>query len=129
MQPTRIYVKQILSLIKAVNVHSLCHITGGGLTENLPRVLPDNAKAVIDLSSYQRPAVFDWLQKNGGVDGREMYRTFNCGIGMVVCVPPADAQKALAHLQSLGENAFAIGTIQSWDGSGHQVELVNLPPV
>jgi phosphoribosylformylglycinamidine cyclo-ligase len=129
MQPTRIYVKQILSLIKAVNVHSLCHITGGGLTENLPRVLPENAKAVIDLSSYQRPAVFDWLQKNGGVDGREMYRTFNCGIGMVVCVPAGEAQKALEHLQSLGETAFVLGSIAARSGAEDQVELLNVPRV
>src|SRR5690606_38667947 len=117
----------ILSLIRTVDVHSLCHITGGGLTENLPRVLPEGAKAVIDLASYKRPAVFDWLQQNGGVDGREMYRTFNCGVGMVACVPAADAQKAIAHLQALGENAFAIGTIQPRSGAEDQVELLNLP--
>src|SRR5690606_10705449 len=129
MEPTRIYVKQILSLIKQVNVHSLCHITGGGITENLPRVLPEGCNAVIDLASYQRPAVSDWLQKNGGVDGREMYRTFNCGIGMVVCVPAAEAQIALAHLQALGENAFIIGSIQARSGNEDQVELLNLPKV
>ncbi|MET0378067.1 MAG: phosphoribosylformylglycinamidine cyclo-ligase [Spongiibacteraceae bacterium] len=127
MKPTRIYVKQVLSLIKTVDVHSLCHITGGGLTENLPRVLPKNCKAVIDLDSYQRPAVFNWLQQNGGVDGREMYRTFNCGIGMVACVPAAEAARAVEHLTALGENAFVLGDIQAWDGTEHQVELLNLP--
>ncbi|HSB96211.1 MAG TPA: phosphoribosylformylglycinamidine cyclo-ligase, partial [Spongiibacteraceae bacterium] len=81
MTPTRIYVKTLLALFKTCEVKSLCHITGGGLLENLPRVLPENCKAAIDLGEFERPAIFDWLQQQGGVDAKEMYRVFNCGIG------------------------------------------------
>jgi len=125
MAPTRIYVKPLLELIKQVEVTSLCHITGGGLLENLPRVLPENCKAVIDLASYQRPPVFDWLQQAGGVDAREMYRTFNCGIGMVVCVRADAQQRALELLRALGETPFAIGRIDALDGA-EQVQLLGL---
>ncbi|MFT3930314.1 MAG: phosphoribosylformylglycinamidine cyclo-ligase [Spongiibacteraceae bacterium] len=126
MAPTRIYVKALLALIKAVNVNSLCHITGGGLLENLPRVLPDNCKAVLDLNSYQRPAVFDWLQKNGGVDAKEMYRVFNCGVGMVVCVKAQDQEAALQTLRAQGETPFVIGHIAARAGDEEQVQLQGL---
>ena len=85
LEPTRIYVKSILALLKQVPIHALSHITGGGFTENIPRVLPDNMAARIDLSSWNMPAVFNWLQANGNVPWAEMFRTFNCGVGMVVC--------------------------------------------
>jgi phosphoribosylformylglycinamidine cyclo-ligase len=125
MAPTRIYVKSLLALIKACEVTSLCHITGGGLLENLPRVLPESCKAAIDLNSYVRPAVFDWLQQAGGVAAREMYRTFNCGIGMVVCVRPQDRDRALQVLREQGETPFVIGRIEPLAG-GEQVELAGL---
>lgn len=111
MAPTRIYVKAMLSLIREVNVRAIAHITGGGLTENLPRVLPPSSKAVIDTNSWQQGPVFDWLQENGNVAQLEMYRTFNCGIGMVVCLPQKDVQNALAILEDSGEQAFVIGQI------------------
>jgi len=126
MAPTRIYVKPLLALLKAAEVTSLCHITGGGLLENLPRVLPDDCKAVIDLNSHQRPAVFDWLQQAGGVDPREMYRTFNCGIGMVVCVRPQAREQALQILREQGETPFVIGRIEPLAGAAEQVQLQGL---
>jgi len=123
LTPTRIYVKSLLRMIKEFDVRALSHITGGGLTENLPRVLPGNAKAVIDTSSWQQPAIFDWLQEQGNIEAREMYRTFNCGIGMVVCVPEADASNAVSMLQNSGEEAYIIGSIEKRQGEEEQVQL------
>lgn len=113
MQPTRIYVKNLLKLIADQPVHALSHITGGGLLENLPRVLPEGCKAVIETSSWDLPPVFKWLQKNGNVEATEMYRTFNCGVGMVVCVPQEAAEKSIELLSALGEEAWVIGSIES----------------
>ena len=124
LAPTKIYVKSLLSLLKTVPVQAMAHITGGGITENVPRVLPENCKAVIDLSSWQRPAVFEWLQKNGGVEHREMYKTFNCGVGMVVVVESEHVDAALSHLKASGETAWVVGQIASRSGDEHQVELV-----
>jgi phosphoribosylformylglycinamidine cyclo-ligase len=116
LAPTRIYVKPLLSLFAEIDVHALAHITGGGLSENLPRVLPENTAAEIDTASWQQSAVFDWLQEHGNVETAEMYRTFNCGIGMVVCVAANDADKAIAHLTSQGEDARLIGNIVQSEG-------------
>ncbi len=112
MAPTRIYVKSMLRLIREVDVRAIAHITGGGLTENLPRVLPPGSKAVIDTGSWQPGPVFDWLQQHGNVERLEMLRTFNCGVGMIVCVPQADVQNTLAILEGNGESAFVIGSIE-----------------
>ena len=117
MEPTRIYVKPLLELMKTTPVHALAHITGGGITENLPRVLPPGTAARIDLSAWPRLPVFDWLQQQGRVEQSEMLKTFNCGVGMIVCVAPEDEAAALAHLQAAGEQAFSIGDIVS-AGSG-----------
>ncbi len=111
LMPTTIYVKPLLELFRAVRVKALSHITGGGLLENLPRVLPDDCSARIDTGSWSWPAVFQWLQSAGNVDTREMYRTFNCGVGMVVCVAPEDADTALELLSAAGCEAWQIGTI------------------
>lgn len=111
LTPTRIYVKSLLQLNDSVNIHALSHITGGGLLENIPRVLPDNLTAVIDSKSWQRPAIFDWLQQHGNVDNHEMYRTFNNGIGMVVCVAKEDAEATLQLLTTAGETAMRIGHV------------------
>jgi len=124
LAPTRIYVKPVLELLKNVQVDSLCHITGGGLLENLPRVLPEGTQATIQLDSWQQPAVFDWLQQQGNVEATEMYRTFNCGVGMVICVPQSDVAKALDILQNSGEEAFVIGQIEPASGT-EQVVLQN----
>jgi phosphoribosylformylglycinamidine cyclo-ligase len=109
--PTRIYVKPLLALLAQTEVHALAHITGGGLTENLPRVLPRRSCAQIDRDSWQLPAVFEWLQSEGNIADTEMLRTFNCGIGMVVCVPAEQADQAAALLQNLGETVYRIGKI------------------
>lgn len=126
MAPTRIYVKPLLSLIKQCQLNSLCHITGGGLLENLPRVLPENAKAVIDCNSWQLPPVFEWLQQQGNVQDTEMYRTFNCGIGMVLVVDQNDVDKALSLLKDAGESAWLLGSIEQADDGEEQVELKGL---
>jgi phosphoribosylformylglycinamidine cyclo-ligase len=122
LEPTRIYVKALQALTREISVHAIAHITGGGITENLPRVLPANAKATIDPNSWPRPAVFAWLQEQGKVTEPEMLRTFNCGLGMIVCVASADVEKALASLSSSGETAFVIGAIASRDEADATVE-------
>jgi len=122
MAPTRIYVKSLLALLEQIEVHSLCHITGGGLPENLPRMLPDNTVARIDSNSWEWPAVFSWLQEHGQVDTFEMYRTFNCGVGMVICVPGAQVDACLQLLEQQGETAWVLGTVAEGTGGAH-IEL------
>lgn len=117
MEPTRIYVKALLTLFKQVDVKALSHITGGGLLENIPRVLPANSVAVIETQSWQQPAVFKWLQSQGNVTDTEMYRTFNCGVGMVIVVTEEDQAQALSTLAEAGESPWVIGHIQQNDGS------------
>ncbi len=111
LAPTQIYVKPLLELLAETEVHALAHITGGGLTENLPRVLPAATEARIDLTSWRRPPVFDWLAEAGHIDEAEMLRTFNCGIGMVVALPPAAVAPAQAVLQRHGIDNRVIGEI------------------
>ena len=94
-----------------MEINALAHITGGGITENLPRVLPANAQARIDLTSWARPEIFNWIQTQGNITDQDMYRTFNCGVGMIVCVAQQHAQQALENLNADAENAFIIGTI------------------
>ena len=105
----------VLELIENVDVHAIAHLTGGGFWENIPRVLPDNTQAVIDASSWQWPSVFNWLQTAGNVSEHEMYRTFNCGVGMVIALPASEADKAIKLLTEKGENAWKIGTIKASD--------------
>ena len=111
LAPTRIYVKPVLQLLTQVEVHAIAHITGGGLTENLPRVLPPRTKAIIDTASWPRPAIFQWLQQQGGVAEAEMWRTFNCGVGMVIGVAAEDAERAQAILRNAGETVWTLGRI------------------
>lgn len=124
LAPTRIYVKSLLSLFEQVDVHALAHITGGGLLENLPRVMPGETQAVIDSQAWQRPPIFDWLQQQGNVDSTEMYRTFNCGVGMVVCVSQNDVETTLALLSAQGETATIIGHIQTAE-TGAEPVIIN----
>ncbi|CCK76930.1 MAG: phosphoribosylformylglycinamidine cyclo-ligase [Oleispira antarctica] len=124
--PTKIYVKSVLKLINASDVHALCHITGGGFQENIPRVLPATAKAVINTKSWDLPPVFKWLQENGNVDAFEMYRTFNCGVGMIACVPADKADAAIALLNAEGEQAWIIGHIEDAVEGEEQVDLVGI---
>ncbi len=112
MAPTRIYVKPLLGLIRAVPVHGLAHITGGGLVDNIPRVLPDGLEVVLERAAWSREPVFEWLQAQGRVTDQEMYRVFNCGIGMTVHVAAADAQRALAALRDAGQEALVIGAVR-----------------
>ncbi|MBT3529881.1 MAG: phosphoribosylformylglycinamidine cyclo-ligase [Gammaproteobacteria bacterium] len=115
LTPTKIYVKAIAELAESVEINALAHITGGGITENLPRVLPENAQATIDLQSWSRPEIFNWLQQKGNVEDMEMYRTFNCGLGMIICVAPDSAQKALDILNRESQQAFLVGSISAKD--------------
>ncbi|WP_199508919.1 MULTISPECIES: phosphoribosylformylglycinamidine cyclo-ligase [unclassified Psychrobacter] len=118
MAPTRIYVQAVQALQKALgneHLHAMSHITGGGLTDNLPRVLPENLAASIDTQSWQFSELFTWLQENGNIDTREMYRTFNCGVGFVIVVPQDKAEQAIDVLTAAGENAWQIGTMVSRD--------------
>ncbi len=115
LQPTRIYVKPLLALAKKVPVHGMAHITGGGLTENIPRVVPDGLEVVLSAKTWTRPEAFDWLQKTGNIADAEMYRTFNCGIGMTVTVAAEHADKALQTLREHGEQPAVIGEIRRGD--------------
>jgi len=111
LAPTRIYVKPVLALLRAVTVKGMAHITGGGLVENVPRMLPAGLQARLARAAWPRPAIFDWLQRHGNVADAEMHRVFNCGIGMAIVVAPADADRALQLLGEQGERAWRIGTI------------------
>ncbi|KAB8309540.1 phosphoribosylformylglycinamidine cyclo-ligase [Erwinia endophytica] len=115
LAPTRIYVKNILSLIEHVEVHAIAHLTGGGFWENIPRVLPEHTQAVLEESSWQWPAIFRWMQDAGNVSRFEMYRTFNCGVGMIIALSAHDADKALQLLTDAGEKAWKIGVIKRAD--------------
>ncbi len=112
LAPTRIYVKPILKLLEHIEVHAIAHITGGGLTENIPRILPEGLMAVIDKDSWALPPLFQWLQREGKVADAEMHRVFNCGIGMVVVVPESEAARARQLLEAAGELVYAIGRIE-----------------
>ena len=123
LAPTKIYVKSVLALIKQADVHAIAHLTGGGFWENIPRVLPKNTKAVIDEKSWKWPSVFNWLQEKGNIDTYEMYRTFNCGVGMVIALPLEQVETALAILKQAGENAWLIGHIEHAEDDAEQVVI------
>ena len=123
LAPTRIYVKSVLRLLGQVDVHALCHITGGGLLENLPRVLPQGTAAHVRTHAWQRPAVFDWLQKHGNIDNVEMYRVFNSGIGMAVIVDAKDLDITLDFLSAQGETCYVIGSVDRIGADGQPVVL------
>jgi phosphoribosylformylglycinamidine cyclo-ligase len=117
LEPTRIYVKNTLKLLESVKVSAISHITGGGFWENIPRVLPDNLQANIDKSTWTWPSIFSWLQEQGNVTEHEMYRTFNCGVGLILALPQESVEEALTILNDLGEEAWQIGTIATKTGS------------
>ena len=123
MAPTRIYVKPLLGLMQSIKIKGMAHITGGGLLENVPRVLPTNVIAVLDGKSWHTPKLFDWLREQGNVAQQEMYRTFNCGIGMVVIVAKDQADAALSQLKNTGENVSVIGVIQTRVGDEAQTQV------
>jgi phosphoribosylformylglycinamidine cyclo-ligase len=123
LAPTKIYVKSVLELIEKIDVHAIAHLTGGGFWENIPRVLPEGMQAVIDESSWQWPAVFNWLQQTGNVSRHEMYRTFNCGVGMVIALPEESVESAIALLTAAGEKAWKIGKLTA--SSDEQQVVIN----
>jgi len=112
LAPTRIYVKSLLKLMQAVPVRGMAHITGGGLTDNIPRVVPDGLDVMLKRSTWPRTPVFEWLQRTANLADAEMHRTFNCGIGMTICVPPEHIETALASLRASGETASVIGEVR-----------------
>jgi len=125
IEPTRIYVGSILNALKTEQIKGLAHITGGGIIENIPRILPEHLAAEVDLKSWPRSELFQWLQANGNVDDEEMLRVFNCGIGMVVVCAAEQSQALGQILESTGETVFHIGTIVNRKGTEHQTRLIN----
>ena len=121
LEPTKIYVKSVLALLKEVDVHALSHITGGGFWENIPRVLPETAQAVINGESWQWPEIFNWLKEKGNITEHEMYRTFNCGVGMILVVPADKVDQSIDILTAHGENAWHIGAIADKAADQEQV--------
>lgn len=121
LEPTKIYVKSVLALLKEVDVHALSHITGGGFWENIPRVLPESAQAAINGDTWQWPVIFNWLQEKGNITTHEMYRTFNCGVGMIIAVPADSVEQSLEILKAHGENAWHIGAIAEKSEGEEQV--------
>lgn len=121
--PTRLYVKPILAALKQFTIKGMAHITGGGISENVPRILPENTVAAIDSQSWPLPKLFQWLQQAGNVETQEMYRTFNCGIGMVLVVSAEDADAIQKFVQQQGEIVYQIGRIRSRQGDEHQTQV------
>ncbi len=115
LEPTTIYVKLVLDLIPSFSIKGIAHITGGGLLENVPRILPKNCEATIDKSTWARPEIFNWLQNLGDIDEDELLRVFNCGIGLVLVVPDKEKNAILSKIKLLGESAWIIGKITSGD--------------
>ncbi|PLX99352.1 MAG: phosphoribosylformylglycinamidine cyclo-ligase [Desulfuromonas sp.] len=124
LEPTRIYVKTVLNLLRDFNIKGMAHITGGGLIDNVPRVLPDNCRAIIHKNSWEIPAIFNLIREGGNIDELEMLRTFNCGIGMVLIVPKEESEDVLGRLSGLDEKAWLIGEIDQID-NGEQVALID----
>lgn len=124
MAPTRIYVKPLLALMESLEVKGMAHITGGGLVENVPRVLGDKLTAVLHKDAWTLPPLFTWLQQHGGVADAEMHRVFNCGIGMVVIVSAENADAAMAQLSAAGESVYRIGEIRAREGNEHPTIVV-----
>ena len=121
--PTRLYVKPILAALKQFTIKGMAHITGGGISENVPRILPENTVSAIDSQSWPLPKLFQWLQQAGNVETQEMYRTFNCGIGMVLVVNAEDADAIQKFLQQQGETIYQIGRIRTREGGEHQTQI------
>jgi phosphoribosylformylglycinamidine cyclo-ligase len=124
LEPTRIYVRQVLAVMERIEVKGLAHITGGGLVENIPRVLPESTCARLEASKWKRPPVFDWLQKRGNIADEEMHRTFNCGIGMAIVVDKSDAKKAIDAFAAYGVESFEAGSIVERNAGSAQAVVV-----
>ena len=122
IEPTKIYVQSILSLVNTLPVHAISHITGGGLLENIPRVLPGHLAAKLDSTSWIQPEIFKWIQNHGNIDSSEMYRVLNCGVGMVVIIPKNFSDEAIKHLNACGEEAWLIGEVVQSNGEQVTIE-------
>ena len=122
IEPTKIYVQSILSLINTLPVHAISHITGGGLLENIPRVLPGHLAAKLDSTSWNQPEIFKWIQNHGNIESSEMYRVLNCGVGMVVIIPKNFSDEAIKHLNACGEEAWLIGEVVQSNGEQVTIE-------
>jgi len=116
IEPTRIYVKSVLALLEKHHIDAMVHVTGGGLTENIPRVLPKHVNAKIDTQAWSQPKVFNWLKDKGNINQQEMLRTFNCGIGFILCVPQSETDAIMQSLRDLNETAYVIGEVVSGSG-------------
>lgn len=123
LAPTKIYVRSVLSLMQSVDVHALAHITGGGIPGNLNRVLPENCHAVVEESSWEWPAMFTWMMETANIERAEMYRTFNCGVGMILVVDANDAEQSIAALNAEGETAFIVGEVKA-GAAEQQIQIV-----
>jgi phosphoribosylformylglycinamidine cyclo-ligase len=124
LTPTRIYVKTILKLLEEIPVKALAHITGGGIVENLPRVLPKNTEAIIDKKTWKLPSIFEWLQSEGNVEEKELFRTFNCGVGFLICMAHEHENAALTYLTHLGEKPWKIGTVNASSNEAPSVSFI-----
>jgi phosphoribosylformylglycinamidine cyclo-ligase len=125
LEPTRIYVKPVLELLQQIPIKGIAHITGGGLLENIPRILPRGLTAVIDSTAWKHHSIFNWLQTSGNIDTHEMYRTFNCGIGMILVIGTEQVETAIDMLTASGEHAWLIGTVNE-STDERRVKLLNL---
>lgn len=123
LEPTRIYAKQILGLINKVPIKAIAHITGGGLIENIPRVIPDDLAVKIEANSWKLPPIFEWLREKGNIDSHEMYKTFNCGVGIILCVDSDNVRKTISYLTDIGEDAWVIGQIKDGKKFNGSVEI------
>ena len=124
MAPTKIYVKSILKLIESIEIRAMAHITGGGITENIPRILPKGLFAVIDKKSWKLPLLFEWLKDEAGLNDIELYKTFNCGIGMAIMVAKDDVEKATEILKASGEEVFVIGEVRKISNNDVPVQYI-----
>ena len=122
IEPTKIYVQSILSLVNTLPVHAISHITGGGLLENIPRVLPGYLAAKLDSTSWIQPEIFKWIQNHGNIESSEMYRVLNCGVGMVVIIPKEFSDEAIKHLNACGEEAWLLGEVVQSNGEQVTIE-------
>jgi len=122
LKPTRIYVKPVLKIIDKFEIKGIAHITGGGLLENIPRILPENLQAVVDKKSWEKPKIFDIIKEAGDIAEKEMYRTFNMGIGMVLIINPAEQDELLSEIAKLGEKAQIIGQIKKGEAEGLEIK-------
>ena len=124
LEPTRIYVKPVLNLLKAVQIHALAHITGGGLSGNISRVIPDGLCAVVERASWELPDIFKWIQKNGNINDDEMLNTFNCGMGMILVMAANDAPAVVKNLQDQGEKVWLAGRIEKAEAGIERVRII-----